>query len=211
MTQKESIEEALGILGGRAHTSMIYPLAIKLGNFSGSKNKKATIRNCLQTNPGSFRRSPGKPKGWWELISYQEEVSELKRKVDELNKALNAQKSIPTEADFVTKFLKEVMNDYKRKRGEADPIRNILRHMGHEEAAAVLDAWIDAKEEELKKALENLATPSINVYGDYVLTQNIDSRTVGIEVKKENRIRNNTFNAPVGQAVSHVDKIEYKA
>ena len=82
---------------------------------------------------------------------------------------------------------------------------------GTEEVRTERDAWIDAKEEELKKALENLATPSINVYGDYVLTQNIDSRTVGIEVKKENRICSNTFNAPVGQAVSHVDKIEYKA
>ena len=64
---------------------------------------------------------------------------------------------IPKEAEFIKKFLAEVMNEYKRKRPDADPIRNILRHMGHEEAAAVLDAWIDEKEDELAKALLRLA------------------------------------------------------
>ncbi len=65
--------------------------------------------------------------------------------------------AIPKEADFIEMFLAEVMNEYKRKRPDADPIRNILRHMGHEEAAAVLDAWIDEKEDELAKALLRLA------------------------------------------------------
>lgn len=181
MTQKESIEEALRMLGGRAHTSMIYPLAIKLGNFSGSKNKEATIRNCLLTNPSSFRRSPGKPKGWWELISYQEEVSALRKQVEELKDALNRQRNIPTEADFVNKFLKEVMNDYKRKRGDVDPIGNILRHMGHEDAAAALDAWIDEKEDKLKIALDKLATLSIKFQGDYVLTKNVEKEVGYIE------------------------------
>ena len=57
----------------------------------------------------------------------------------------------------------EVMNDYKRKREQADPIRNILRHMGHEDAAAVLDAWIDAKEDDLTKALEKLKIQIRNI------------------------------------------------
>lgn len=65
--------------------------------------------------------------------------------------------AIPKETEFIEKFLAEVMNDYKRKRPDADPIRNILRHMGHEEAAAVLDAWIDEKKDELAKALLKLA------------------------------------------------------
>ena len=55
------------------------------------------------------------------------------------------------------------MNEYKRKRPNADPIRNILRHMGHEEAAAVLDAWIDEKEDELAKALEKLKIQIRNI------------------------------------------------
>ena len=40
MTQKEAIEKALKMLGGRANLQDIYPLAIKIGDFSGSKDKK---------------------------------------------------------------------------------------------------------------------------------------------------------------------------
>lgn len=49
MTQKEAIIEALSMLGGRASLHDIYPLAMKIGNFSGSKKPEATIRNCLLT------------------------------------------------------------------------------------------------------------------------------------------------------------------
>ena len=110
----------------------------------------------LINHPKNFRRSEGQ-KGWWELTSYQEEVANLKSKIVELTETNKQLIAIPKEAEFVDRFLKEVMNEYKRKRGEADPIRNILRHMGHEEAAAVLDAWIDEKEDELTKALLRLA------------------------------------------------------
>ena len=64
--------------------------------------------------------------------------------------------AIPKEAEFIDKFLKEVMHIYKHDRMKADPIRIVLRNLGHEEAAEVLDAWIDEKEDELKKALEKL-------------------------------------------------------
>ena len=168
MIQKEAIIKALEKLGGRAQLKDIYPLAMEFAHFGGDTPKN-TVRNCLQTNHKDFRHSPGMPSGWWELVSYQKEVSELKKRVEELNEALKKQKSIPTEDDFVSRFLKEIMNDYKRKRDDADPIRNILRHMGQEEAAAVLDAWIE-----------------------------------------ENRTSSNIFNAPVGQVVSHVDRIENK-
>lgn len=49
MTQKEAIIEALSMLGGRASLHDIYPLTMKIGNFSGSKKPEATIRNCLLT------------------------------------------------------------------------------------------------------------------------------------------------------------------
>ena len=115
-----------------------------------------SIRTEMKNHPQLFRHSPDKPKGWWELTSYQEEIAELKKQIAVLTEGNRQLKAVPKEADFVEKFLKEVMNEYKRKRAEADPIRNILRHMGHEEAAAVLDAWIDEKEDELAKALERL-------------------------------------------------------
>lgn len=154
MSQKEAIIQALRKLGGRAPLNEIYKYAFSLADFSGSQDWKATIRWYLQKCTDVFR-SP--KRGWWELVSYQEEVATLKKENDELKEKNRLLLSIPKEAEFIKNFLNEVMNEYKRKRAEADPIRNILRHMGYEEAAAVLDAWIDEKEDELIKALLRLA------------------------------------------------------
>ena len=109
----------------------------------------------LITHPKNFRRSPGQ-KGWWELTSYQEEIAELKGQVAGLKEENRLLKAVPKESEFIEKFIHEVMEDCKHDCKSAVPVRNILRHMGHEEAAAVLDAWIDEKEDELAKALERL-------------------------------------------------------
>jgi uncharacterized protein Smg (DUF494 family) len=174
MTQKEAIIEALNRLGGKASLNDIYRFAYTLADFSGSKDWKATIRWYLQKETDSFRSTK---RGWWELVSYQEDIAIRDNRIKELEEANKHLMSIPKEAEFVDKFLKEVMNEYKRKRGEADPIRNILRHMGHEEAAAVLDACIDKNEEDLVKALENL---KIVVQGDYVVNKHIDNQVNGV-------------------------------
>ena len=156
MTISEACEKALKDLGGRAHLSDIYPRVLKMVKLTGATPTNS-IRTEMKNHPLLFRHSPNKPRGWWELTSYQEEIVELKSQIEELTEENKQLIAIPKEADFVDRFLKEVMNEYKRKRGDADPIRNILRHMGHEEAAAVLDAWIDEKEDELTKALLRLA------------------------------------------------------
>ena len=156
MTQKEAIIEALQMLGGRAKLPDIYPLAMEIGDFSGSKKPQATIRNYLLTSPRQFRHSPGKPDGWWELMSYQEEIAELEKQVAELKEENRQLMAVPKEAEFIEKFIHEVMEDCKHDCKSVVPVRNILRHMGHEEAAAVLDAWIDEKDDELAKALERL-------------------------------------------------------
>jgi len=191
MTQKEALEQALKDLGGRAPLQDIYPIAEKYITHKKDSKIKDSLRGCIH-DKRRFRPSPGKPTGWYELLSYQEEVATLKRENEELKVTNKLLIAIPKEAEFVDKFLKEVMNEYKRKRKEADPIRNILRHMGHEDAAAVLDAWIDEKEEELKKALEKLAFASINVHGDYVVNKHVDnevngvaSGATGVSIKKE--------------------------
>ncbi len=157
MTHVEALKLVLEDLGGRARLKDIYPRVIKIISFKEGSDIQATLRTSLQRHPKFFRQSEGKPDGWWELTSYQEEIAKLKELVAELKEENQLLKAVPKEADFVEKFLKEVMNEYKRKRTEADPIRNILRHMGHEDAAAVLDAWIDVKEDELAKALLRLA------------------------------------------------------
>lgn len=179
MTISEACEKALKDLGGRAHLSDIYPRVLKMVKLTGATPTNS-IRTEMKSHPLLFRHSPNKPRGWWELTSYQEEVAELKGQIVELAETNKQLIAIPKEAEFVDRFLKEVMNEYKRKRGDADPIRNILRHMGHEEAAAVLDAWIDAKEDELKMALEKLAVASINVQGDYVVEKHVGQQVNGV-------------------------------
>ena len=156
MTQKDALELALKELGGRAQLQDIYPIALKYITHKEGSKIYDSLRGCMH-DKRRFRPSPGLPIGWYELPSYQEELATLQKENAELKEENKQLIAIPKEAEFVDKFLKEVMNDYKRKRGDADPIRNILRHMGHEEAAAVLDAWIDAKEDELTKALLRLA------------------------------------------------------
>lgn len=157
MTQKEATVKALEELGGRAKLPDIYLHVVKLLEKKSISEIEAPVRGLLQRDKLLFRRPPDKPTGWYELTSYQEEFAALKKENEKLKESNRQLMSIPKEAEFVDKFLKEVMNEYKRKRGDADPIRNILRHMGHEDAAAVLDAWIDAKEDELAKALLKLA------------------------------------------------------
>ena len=156
MTQKDALELALKELGGRAHLQEIYPIALKYITHKEGSKIYDSLRGCMH-DKRRFRPSQGMPTGWYELPSYQEELATLKKENAELKEENKQLRAIPKEADFVESFLKEVMNEYKRKRGEADPIRNILRHMGHEKAAAVLDAWIDEKDEKSKKALVEIA------------------------------------------------------
>ena len=193
MTQKEALEQALKDLGGRAHLQDIYPVALKYITHKEGSKIYDSLRGCIH-DKRRFRPSPDKPQGWYELLSYQEELAILKKENEELTESNRRLMSIPKEAEFVKKFLKEIMNEYKRKRAEADPIRNILRHMGHEEAAAVLDAWIDEKEDELKKALEKLASVAlpINIHGDYVVSKhveneidNVEAGGTGVNINKE--------------------------
>lgn len=182
MTQKDALELALKELGGRAHLQDIYPIALKYITHKEGSKIYDSLRGCMH-DKRRFRPSPGMPRGWYELPSYQEELATLKMENAELKEENMQLRAIPKEADFVESFLQEVMNEYKRKRGEADPIRNILRHMRHEEAAAVLDAWIDEREDELKKALKKLAEMALkplNVQGDYVVDKHVGNEVIGV-------------------------------
>ena len=160
MTQKEAIIEALNRLGGKANLNDIYHFAYTIADFSGSKDWKATIRWYLQKETDSFRSTK---RGSWELVSYQEEVAALKKRVEDLEKQVELLTSIPKEAEFIERFLDEVMDVYKYDRKKADPIRIIMRTLGHEDAVAVLTAWIDEKEDELAKALEKLKIQIRNI------------------------------------------------
>lgn len=156
MTQKEAIIKALEEHGGRERLLVIYPRVIQLATFKPDSDKQATIRTTLQRHPECFRHSPGKPEGWWELVSFQEEIAELKQQIIELIESNKLQAAIPKDVNLIEKMLPEMMDVCMHERMKADPLRIVLRHLGYEEAAAVLDAWIGEKEDELVKALERL-------------------------------------------------------
>ena len=162
MTISEACEKVLIDLGGRAQLPDIYPRVLKLVTFTGATPKNS-IRTEMKNHPLIFRHSPNKPKGWWELVSYQEEVAALKKENEELKDSNKRLTSIPKEAEFIERFLDEVMDVYKYDRKKADPIRIIMRTLGHEDAVAVLTAWIDEKEDELAKALEKLKIQIRNI------------------------------------------------
>ena len=156
MTQKAAIVKALEERGGRARLTDIYPRVIELATFKEDSDKQATIRTTMQRHPELFRHSPGKPDGWWELVSFQEEIAELKQHVSELTETNRLLATIPKDINLIEKMLPEMMDVCMHERMKADPLRIVLRHLGYEEAAAVLDAWIGEKEDELAKALEKL-------------------------------------------------------
>ena len=171
MTQKEAIEEALKRLGGRANLQDLYPLAIEIGNFSGSKKPEATIRNYLQTSPKSFRHSPGKPDGWWELVSFQEEIASRDKRIAELESENTNLRSVKTEDGFVKRLVKETKNLYKHEKDKIEVIRQILYKVGRSDAEEELDAWIEGR----------VYLPTVNVSGDLVVNKHVENEIGNVE------------------------------
>ena len=180
MTQKEAIIEALKHLGGKANLNDIYRFAYTLADFSGSKDWKATIRWYLQKEIDVFRSSK---RGWWELVSYQEDIACRNQRIKELEEDNARLKNVRTEDDFVKKFVQETKHFFKHDRKKADTIRQIMIKVGRSDADKELDAWIEGREYK----------PSINVAGDYVLNKHVDNEAnavasggTGIYMNKEN-------------------------
>lgn len=172
MKQKEAIEKALQELGGRATLQDIYPLAMEYGDFSGSQKPKNTIRNCLQKSPKSFRPSPGMSKGWWELISFQEEIArrdqyikELEAEAKERNREIEVLKRRPTVDDFVKRLVNATKKLFGINRKHADHIRQVLLKLGRDEEQEELLLWIEHKEKKPvkkeAKIIQNISNSQI--------------------------------------------------
>ena len=161
MTINEACIKVLTELGGRAPLKLLCMKVQEIVVFKGATPYNSICTELIN-HPKNFRRTEGK-KGWWELVSYQEEVAALKKENEELRESNKRLTSIPKEAEFIERFLDEVMDVYKYDRKKADPIRIIMRTLGHEDAVAVLTAWIDEKEDELAKALEKLKIQIRNI------------------------------------------------
>lgn len=171
MTQKEAIVEALRRLGGKARMGEICKFARMIGDFSGSQNQNATIRNCIYTHPLDFIKS--EEKDYWQLTSYQEEISSRDQRIKELVEENTKLKAVKTEDDFVEKVVAETKKrfKYKSERNKAVAISQILSWAGREDASENLDAWIEGKE---TKSLMNVA-------GDYVVSKHVENEIDYIE------------------------------
>ena len=171
------------MLGGRAHTQQIYPIAIKLiGNNTKSQNIKATIRRELNSSPFAFKPTPGK-EGYWELIEYQEEIAIRDKRIKELEEENSHLKAIKTEDAFIEKMLKETKKRFKHEseRNKAVAVSQILAWAGREDASENLDEWLEGKEK-----------PFIAVNGDYVISKhveneidNVEAGGTGVNINKE--------------------------
>ena len=80
LTHKEAVKKVLEELGGRARLRDIYPRVIPLVKYKPGSDIRATLRRLLQTTPNLFRHTEGR-KGWWELVSYQEELAVRDRRI----------------------------------------------------------------------------------------------------------------------------------
>ena len=86
LTHKEAVKKALEELGGRAKLRHIYPRVIPYIKYKPGSDIRATLRRLLQTTPELFRRTEGR-RGWWELVSYQEELAAKDKKISELTQS----------------------------------------------------------------------------------------------------------------------------
>ena len=182
MTISEACEKVLIDLGGRAQLPDIYPRVLKLVTFTGATPKNS-IRTEMKNHPLIFRHSPNKPKGWWELVSYQEEIASRDKRIKELEEENTRLKSIKTEDAFVEIMLKETKKRFKHEseRNKAVAVSQILAWAGREDASENLDEWLEGKEK-----------PFIAVNGDYVVSKhveneidNVEAGGTGVNINKE--------------------------
>lgn len=145
LTHKEAVRKALEILGGKAQLKQIYPIAIKLiGKNTRSVDIKATIRRELNSSPFDFKPTPN-VEGSWELISYQEEIVDLKAQLAEQNKVIEEQKKVPTEDDFIRRLLDKLKTVWKDEKKTINEIRKILDALGRSDVVEELDNYLESK------------------------------------------------------------------
>ena len=116
--------------------------------------KGATPYNSICTelinHPKNFRRTEGK-KGWWELVSYQEEIASRDKRIKELEEDNARLKSVKTEDDFVARFVKKVKHNLKRDKKTVEEIRKLMDALGRPDADKELDDWLQGKDKKVVK------------------------------------------------------------
>ena len=150
MTQKEALEQALKDLGGRAHLQDIYPVALKYITHKEGSKIHDSLRGCIH-DKRRFRPSPDKPQGWYELLSYQEEIASRDKRIKDLEEENAHLKTIKTEDDFVARFVKKVKHNLKRDKKTVEEIRKLMDALGRSDADKELDEWLQGKDKKVVK------------------------------------------------------------
>ncbi len=211
MTQKAAIAKALEERGGRAKLSDIYPRIIELATFKEDSNKGATIRATMQRHPELFRHSPGKPDGWWELVSFQEEIASRVLRIAELEAKLTASekeiaelKQQETAESFVRRLIDATKTVFATKRNDARPVQQVLVVMNRPEQQELME-WIIGKTTKVvnktitKKIIQKTINkgntyvdhqtviPSVGNYKPQITTQNIETPMPSISQQQEQK------------------------
>ena len=181
MTINEACIKVLTELGGRAPLKLLCMKVQEIVVFKGATPYNSICTELIN-HPKNFRRTEGK-KGWWELVSYQEEIASRDKRIKELEEENARLKSIKTEDAFVEKMLKETKKRFKHEseRNKAVAVSQILAWAGREDASENLDEWLEGKEK-----------PFIAVNGDYVVSKhveneidNVEAGGTGVNINKE--------------------------
>lgn len=135
MTHKEAVKKALEELGGRARLRDIYLRAIPYVKYKQGSDINATLRRLLQTTPELFRHVEGM-RGWWELVSYQQELAEKDKKIAELAKLQITQDEILrafNDLDTLTEriYAKQMMQLMFRGNTAWDTVYKKMRNAGY--------------------------------------------------------------------------------
>ena len=198
MTISEACEKALKDLGGRAHLSDIYPRVLKMVKLTGATPKNS-IRTEMMNHPLLFRHSPNKPRGWWELVSFQEEIASRDSRIAELeallldrDKEISELKQQETAELFVDRMIDATKTVFATKRNDARPVQQVLVVMNRPEQQELME-WIIGKPTKVvnktitKKIIQKTINkgntyvdhqtiiPSVGNYKPQITTQNIET------------------------------------
>ena len=209
MTQKEAIIEALKRFGGKANLNDIYRFAYTLADFSGSKDWKATIRWYLQKETDAFRSSK---RGWWELVSFQEEIASRDRRIKELeallidrDKEISELKQQETADLFVGRMIDATKTVFATKRNDARPVQQVLVVMNCPEQKELME-WIIGKPTKVvnktitKKIIQKTINqgityvdhqtviPSVGNYQPQITNQHIEAPTPPLEQQQDQEL-----------------------
>ena len=180
MTQKEALEQALKDLGGRAHLQEIYPVALKYITHKEGSKIYDSLRGCIH-DKRRFRPSPGMPTGWYELLSFQEEIASRDSRIAELEELLTARdkeiselKKQETADLFVGRMIGATKTVFATKRNDARPVQQVLVVMNRPEQQELME-WIIGKPTKItsKTITKKIIQKTINKGNTYVDHQTV--------------------------------------